>query len=133
MQKRTSPLKFGDLAEKSGLNSVSNLSTKDSNSENYVALGLSYEQICSPCGKGFNAIGIAMTEFQMELMEAAMEGDHDGHDHEHRARSLSVSRAVYSIPRGLAGEAEACSTGCRSFSQNICTFILLWSGGEPKY
>ena len=28
MQKRTSPLKFGDLAEKSGLNSVSNLSTK---------------------------------------------------------------------------------------------------------
>ena len=30
MQKRTSPLKFGDLAEKSGLNSVSNLSTKTS-------------------------------------------------------------------------------------------------------
>ena len=28
MQKRASPLKFGDLAEKSGLNSVSNLSTK---------------------------------------------------------------------------------------------------------
>ena len=28
MQKRTSPLKFGDLAEKSGFNSVSNLSTK---------------------------------------------------------------------------------------------------------
>ena len=28
MQKRTSPLKFGDLAEKSGLNSVSNLSAK---------------------------------------------------------------------------------------------------------
>ena len=28
MQKRTSPLKFGDLAEKSVLNSVSNLSTK---------------------------------------------------------------------------------------------------------
>ena len=28
MQKRTSPLKFGDLAEKSGSNSVSNLSTK---------------------------------------------------------------------------------------------------------
>ena len=28
MQMRTSPLKFGDLAEKSGLNSVSNLSTK---------------------------------------------------------------------------------------------------------
>ena len=28
MQKRTSPLKFGDLAEKSGLNSVSDLSTK---------------------------------------------------------------------------------------------------------
>ena len=28
MQKRTSPLKFGDLAEKSGLNSVSNLSIK---------------------------------------------------------------------------------------------------------
>ena len=28
MQKRTSPLKFGDLAEKSGLNSVSSLSTK---------------------------------------------------------------------------------------------------------
>ena len=28
VQKRTSPLKFGDLAEKSGLNSVSNLSTK---------------------------------------------------------------------------------------------------------
>ena len=28
MQKRTSPLKFGDLAEKSGLNSVLNLSTK---------------------------------------------------------------------------------------------------------
>ena len=28
MQKRTSPLKFVDLAEKSGLNSVSNLSTK---------------------------------------------------------------------------------------------------------
>ena len=28
MQKRTSPLKFGDLAEKSELNSVSNLSTK---------------------------------------------------------------------------------------------------------
>ena len=28
MQKRTSPLKFGDLAEKSGLSSVSNLSTK---------------------------------------------------------------------------------------------------------
>ena len=28
MPKRTSPLKFGDLAEKSGLNSVSNLSTK---------------------------------------------------------------------------------------------------------
>ena len=27
MQKRTSPLKFGDLAEKSGLNSVSDLST----------------------------------------------------------------------------------------------------------
>ena len=25
MQKRTSPLKFGDLAEKSGMNSVSNL------------------------------------------------------------------------------------------------------------
>ena len=28
MQKRTSPPKFGDLAEKSGLNSVSDLSTK---------------------------------------------------------------------------------------------------------
>ena len=28
MQKRTCPLKFGDLAEKSGFNSVSNLSTK---------------------------------------------------------------------------------------------------------
>ena len=28
MQKRTSPLKFGDLAEKSRLNSVSDLSTK---------------------------------------------------------------------------------------------------------
>ena len=28
MQKRTSPLKFGDLAEKSVLNSVSNLLTK---------------------------------------------------------------------------------------------------------
>ena len=28
MQKRTSPLKFGDLAEKSELNSVSDLSTK---------------------------------------------------------------------------------------------------------
>ena len=28
MQKRTSPLKFGDLAEKSELNSVSNLLTK---------------------------------------------------------------------------------------------------------
>ena len=28
MQKRTSPLKFGDFAEKSVLNSVSNLSTK---------------------------------------------------------------------------------------------------------
>ena len=28
MQKRTSRLKFGDLAEKSGLNLVSNLSTK---------------------------------------------------------------------------------------------------------
>ena len=28
MQKRTSPLKFGDLVEKSELNSVSNLSTK---------------------------------------------------------------------------------------------------------
>ena len=28
MQKRTSPLKFGDLAEKSGLNSVSDLSTE---------------------------------------------------------------------------------------------------------
>ena len=30
MQKRTSPLKFGDLAEKSGLNSVSSFSTKAS-------------------------------------------------------------------------------------------------------
>ena len=29
MQKRTSPLKFGDLAEKSVFNSVSNLSTKE--------------------------------------------------------------------------------------------------------
>ena len=28
MQRRTNPLKFGDLAEKSELNSVSNLSTK---------------------------------------------------------------------------------------------------------
>ena len=33
MQKRTSPLKFGDFAEKSELNSVSNLSTKDVTAE----------------------------------------------------------------------------------------------------
>ena len=38
MQKRTSPLKFGDLAEKSGLNSVSNLSTKEQLDQSFSGL-----------------------------------------------------------------------------------------------
>ena len=74
MQMRTSPLKFGDFAEKSVLNSVSNLSTKDRPAAHPAPERLP----AGSCSKGAVggrglAVGREQAQEARELMEARPE------------------------------------------------------------